>query len=101
MNFQAKGTSLPNTGLFIDGEWRPGSGVYPLYNPADGSQIAEIANCNAGHATAALHAAVRAQRGWGSLAPRARANLMHAAHRLMLERESDIVRAMTLESASR
>ena len=98
MNFQARGVSLPNTSLFIDGEWRPGAGVYPLYNPADGSQIAEIANCDASHAAAALDAAVRAQRSWGSLAPRARANLMYAAHRAMLERESDIVRAMTLES---
>ena len=86
MNFQAKGTPLPNTGLFIDGEWRPGAGVYPLFNPADGSQIAEIADCNASDAIAALEAAVRAQRSWASVASRARANLMHAAHRLMLER---------------
>ena len=98
MNFQVRGTQLPNTGLFIDGEWLPGAGVYPLFNPADGSQIAEIANCDASHAIAALDAAARAQRSWASVAPRARANLMHAAHRLMLERESQIVRTMTLES---
>jgi succinate-semialdehyde dehydrogenase / glutarate-semialdehyde dehydrogenase len=98
LNFQARGTQLPNTGLFIDGEWRPGASVYPLFNPADGSQIAEIANCDASHAIAALDAAARAQRSWASVAPRARANLMHAAHRLMLERESQIVRTMTLES---
>ncbi len=32
------------------------------------------------------------------MAPRARANLMHAAQRLMLEREDIIARTMTLES---
>jgi succinate-semialdehyde dehydrogenase / glutarate-semialdehyde dehydrogenase len=95
---QISGISLPQTGLFIDGEWRPGAGVYPLYNPADGSQITEIANANAGHATAALDAAVHARPGWARVAPRARADLMHAAHRLMLERETQFVHTMTLES---
>jgi succinate-semialdehyde dehydrogenase/glutarate-semialdehyde dehydrogenase len=92
------GASLPQTGLFIDGQWRPGAGVFPVHNPADGSIVAEVANCNADHAREALDAAVRAQNDWGRLAPRARANLMHAAHRLMLERETQFVRTMTRES---
>ncbi|MBB5751335.1 NAD-dependent succinate-semialdehyde dehydrogenase [Prosthecomicrobium pneumaticum] len=86
------------TELFIDGEWRPGDGLISVVNPADGSLVAEVANGTPDHARLALDAAVRAQDAWGRLAPRARAGLMHAAHRLMLEREDVIVRTMTLES---
>ena len=86
------------TGLFIDGEWCAGDGVIGVVNPADGSLVAEVANGTPDHALLALDAAVRAQQDWGRLAPRARADLMHAAHRLMLEREDLIVRTMTLES---
>jgi succinate-semialdehyde dehydrogenase/glutarate-semialdehyde dehydrogenase len=85
-------------GLYIDGEWREGAGTFPVHNPADGSLVAEVANCTADHAVAALDAAACAQNAWRTMAPRARANLMHASHRLMLEREELFVRTMTLES---
>jgi succinate-semialdehyde dehydrogenase/glutarate-semialdehyde dehydrogenase len=98
VTFQNIGFSLPQTGLYIDGEWRESTGVFPVHNPADGSQVAEVANGSADDAVKALDAAFRAQPGWTRVAPRARANLMHAAHRLMLERENQIVRTMTLES---
>ena len=98
MTFQDLGLTLPETGLFIDGEWRSGEGVYPLFNPANGAQIAEVADAGAGHALAALDAAARAQPAWAKVAPRARANLLHAAHRLLKEREAQFVHTMTLES---
>lgn len=86
------------TGLYINGGWQGGDGTIAVVNPADGTVVIEVANGTADHARAALDAAVRAQPSWGRMAPRARANLLHAAHRLMLEREADIVHAMTLES---
>ncbi len=75
---------FPKTDLFIDGDWRPARSVYRLINPADGEEIAEVADCDAGDAADALDAAAKAQPAWGAVAPRARADLMHAAHRLML-----------------
>jgi succinate-semialdehyde dehydrogenase/glutarate-semialdehyde dehydrogenase len=98
VTFQNVAFSLPQTGLFIDGAWSNGAGVFPVHNPADGSLIAEVANGSADDATSALDAAVRAQPSWARITPRARASLMHTAHRLMLEREGQIVRTMTLES---
>jgi succinate-semialdehyde dehydrogenase / glutarate-semialdehyde dehydrogenase len=86
------------TGLFIDGAWVVGDGYIDVVNPAHGNVVFTVANGTADHARLALDAAARAQPGWGRVAPRARANLMHAAHRLMLEREELIARAMTLES---
>ena len=87
MTVQNIGFSLPQTGLHIDGEWRESADVFPVHNPADGSQVAEVANGSADDAVKALDAAVRAQPEWARIAPRVRASLMHAAHRLMLERE--------------
>lgn len=86
------------TGLYLDGAWREGTGTIPVTNPADGEEVIAVANGTAEHARMALDAAARAQPAWGRMAPRQRANLMHAAHRLMLEREEIIVHAMTLES---
>lgn len=86
------------TGLYIDGVWRDGVGTITVTNPADGEEVIRVANGTADHARMALDAAVRAQHAWGKWAPRRRATLMHAAHRLMLEREDIIVQAMTLES---
>ena len=86
------------TGLFIGGEWLPGTGSFGVTNPADGIEIGRVSNASADDATRALDAAVSAQTAWRNLAPRARANLMHAAHALMLQREDLIVRTMTLES---
>ena len=85
-------------GLFIGGKWREGDGVISVTNPADGSVVMEMANGTVDHALLALDAAAKAQPDWTRVAPRARANLMHAAHRLLLEREEIIVTAMTLES---
>lgn len=86
------------TGLYINGAWHDGTGEIVVTNPADGEEVFRVANGTGAHALRALDAAVRAQAGWGKLAPRKRATLMHGAHRLMLEREEIIVHAMTLES---
>ena len=86
------------TGLYLDGAWREATDTIAVTNPADGEEVIRVANGTAEHARMALDAAVRAQPAWGRMAPRQRASLMHAAHRLMLEREETIVHAMTLES---
>ena len=99
--FDPAGWTYPNgipTGLFIGGDWVPGTASFAVTNPADGTEIAQVSDGTAEDAVRALDAAVAAQTAWRDLAPRARANLMHTAHTLMLEREEIIVRTMTLES---
>ncbi len=97
MDTHIGGAAAPRA-LYIDGAWQEIGRTFSVFNPADGSLLAEIADGGAEEALAALDAAQRAQRGWSAVAPRARANLLHAAHRLMLEREDIFVRTMTLES---
>lgn len=89
---------LPPLGLYIGGRWQDGHGSFAVTNPADGSEVARVAACGADHALAALDAAHNAQADWRKVAPRHRANLLHSAHRLMLQREEAFARIMTLES---
>ena len=83
--------------LLIGGEWVTTDDGYAVTNPADGSVIAEPTSGGVDHALRALEAAAAAQAEWADWAPRARADLMHRAHRLLLEREAAFVETMTLE----
>lgn len=89
---------LPQTRLYIGGAWVDGERRFDVSNPADGSIVASVSHAGSEDAMRALDAAADAQADWARTAPRARANLMHAAHRLMLEREEAFVRIMTAES---
>lgn len=84
--------------LLIGGEWITTDDRYEVINPADGSTIAEPTSGGVEHALRALDAASAVQEEWTAWSPRARADLMHRAHRLLLEREDAFVETMTLES---
>lgn len=92
-----RGHSVP-TGLYIGGTWRSGDGTIQVTNPANGRIIAEVADGGPDEALAALDAAVTAADGWRHWAPRARADLFHRAHDLLLERADAFADVMTLES---
>ncbi|MGV9195404.1 NAD-dependent succinate-semialdehyde dehydrogenase [Microbacterium sp. MC2] len=84
--------------LLIDGAWVTTDDRYAVINPADGAIVAEPTSAAVDHALRALEAAAAAQADWSRWAPRARADLMHRAHRLLLERKEAFVETMTLES---
>lgn len=52
------------TELFIDGKWVKGSSTAPVYDPADGSVIAEVHLANDELCEAAVTAAHNAQVLW-------------------------------------
>ena len=89
---------LPTGDLYINGAWVAGDGEFEVTNPADGSVVGSVAHATSEHALQALDAADAVQASWARLAPRARADLMHKAHRIMLEREDAFAQIMTLES---
>jgi len=93
----SRGHRIP-VGLYINGGWESVGLTFPVYNPADGQVIAEVADGSVDQAKAALDAAVVAQRTWGDMKPRERGDLFHRAHRLLWERRDAIVETMTLES---
>jgi len=93
----ARSAEVP-LGLYIDGDWLPIEETFPVYNPATGEVIAQVANGTVEQSLAALDAAVAAQGAWRELAPRERADLFHHAHALLMSRAEEIAQTMTLES---
>ncbi|TBU30583.1 aldehyde dehydrogenase [Dichomitus squalens] len=59
-------SSIPFTGLFIDGEWRPAStgATFGVLNPATGKVIGTSASASADDCVAAIEAAARAFKTW-------------------------------------
>jgi succinate-semialdehyde dehydrogenase/glutarate-semialdehyde dehydrogenase len=92
------GIEVP-TGLFIGGEWRPGSaGTLGVTDPATEDTLVEIANGTPEDAIAAVAAAHAALPGWSATPPRQRAECLRRAWALMIERSEAIARLMVLEN---
>ncbi len=90
--------SVP-TQLFIDGEWRDGSGgaTFAVEDPATGDVLAQVADATAEDARAALDAAVAAQEDWARTAPRKRAEILRAGFEAITARAEEFATVMTLE----
>lgn len=88
-----------DTELFIDGQRRPATSrsTFPVENPATGETIAHVADGNAEDAILAATAAARAQRAWGRTSPRARADILLRAARLLVENTDEIAAVITAE----
>ncbi|GEN79802.1 aldehyde dehydrogenase family protein [Actinotalea fermentans] len=78
--------------LFIDGEWRAGSGGdrFDVVDPADLSVIARFAVATEADCLAAVDAAAAAQAGWAATAPRERSELLRAAFEVFTA-EADVL----------
>lgn len=76
------------TQLFIDGNWIDGNSTMPVYDPSDGSIIAEVATAGEVECEAALAAATAAAGDWAKTAPRVRSEILRRAFELMIS-ESD------------
>ena len=86
------------TELYIDGEWIKGTSTTPVYDPADGSDIAEIQLADETLCFAALDAADRAQKDWANTSPRFRAEILRKAYELMIAESEEIARLISREN---
>lgn len=84
---------------YIDGEWvNSATGErFAVYNPADGIEIAQVADCDPSDVRRAIAAADKAQAAWAILPPAARAEKLKSWHRLMLEHEGTLAAILTAE----
>ena len=86
------------TELFIDGKWVKGSSTAPVYDPADGSVIAEVHLANDELCEAAVTAAHNAQADWAKTAPRVRAEILRKAYELMVAESETIATLISKEN---
>ncbi|MDR6973171.1 NAD-dependent succinate-semialdehyde dehydrogenase [Leifsonia shinshuensis] len=85
-------------GLYIGGEWTTGSaGTFPVYDPATGNRIAEIADASPEDGIRALDAAVAAADDWAATPARQRGEILRRAFDLLQERRDEFALLMTLE----
>jgi succinate-semialdehyde dehydrogenase/glutarate-semialdehyde dehydrogenase len=84
--------------LFINGAWRASQDRFVVVNPGTGAVLTDVASASICDARDALGAAVEAQDSWRAYSPRARADLFHKAHRLLVSRADLFAETMTLES---
>jgi succinate-semialdehyde dehydrogenase/glutarate-semialdehyde dehydrogenase len=87
------------TGLFIGGEWQPAEdgGRLPVFDPATGNVLVQIADAAPADGLRALDAASAAAAGWAATAPRERGELLRRAFDLLQERREEFALLMTLE----
>ena len=86
--------------LLIGGQWRPGSSaqLLPLYNPSDGSTLAQIARGNAGDIAAAVAAAQAARAGdWGRWTAAERGRVLLKMSEITLAQADELARMEALD----
>ncbi len=68
-------------GIFIDGNWQPGQTTFPSINPANGKEIAQIAQASSDQIDQAVTAAQNALKPWQDLGANGRAKVLYAIAR--------------------
>lgn len=89
----------PNTQLLIDGQWQDASDgrQLPVFNPATGTQIGQVAHAGKADLDRALAAAKKGFELWRSQPAAERSKVMRRAAGLMRERAEAIAQVMTQE----
>lgn len=70
-------------GLFLDGAWTDATETFGSFNPADGSELAQVTQASQADVDRAVDAARRAQPGWVALGGHGRAKVLYSLARLL------------------
>jgi aldehyde dehydrogenase (NAD+) len=70
-------------GLFIDNAWTESSETFGSFNPADGSELAQVTQATGDDVDRAVEAARRAQPGWVAMGGHGRAKVLYSLARLL------------------
>jgi succinate-semialdehyde dehydrogenase/glutarate-semialdehyde dehydrogenase len=85
--------------MLIGGAWRPSSEgrTFGVEDPSTGAVLCAVADGTPADGLAALDAAVKAQESWAQHPPRQRGEILRRAFELILRRQEELARLMTLE----
>ncbi|NLZ16571.1 MAG: aldehyde dehydrogenase family protein, partial [Desulfobulbaceae bacterium] len=82
---------------YIGGAWREGKSRFAVHNPATGETIAQVCDCDGALAHEAIEAAAKALPTWSACTATERSRLLRAWFTLIMERQEELARIMTLE----
>ncbi|MET7400591.1 NAD-dependent succinate-semialdehyde dehydrogenase [Dactylosporangium sp. NPDC005572] len=85
--------------IYVNGKWRAAAAgaTFVVTNPATGEPLATVADGGRDDAREAIDAAAAAFPQWSGRTAYERAECLHKAHQLMLERADELAQLMTLE----
>ncbi len=83
--------------MYINGEWLRPEQTFEVHNPATGEVIGRASDGGREQAVQAIDAAHSAFTSWSTSTAYARAEVLHRAHALMLERKQALAELMTTE----
>ena len=85
--------------MYINGEWSSAASgkTFVSTNPATGAVLGDVADGGRADARRAIDAAAAALPAWRARTPYERAEVLVAAHRIMLERRDELATLMTKE----
>jgi succinate-semialdehyde dehydrogenase / glutarate-semialdehyde dehydrogenase len=97
--FTPTDSNLLRTQAYIDGAWTPGAAKasFAVTDPATGNLLAEVANCGAADAQAAISAAQTAFPAWSKKTAKERAGVMRKWFELLIAHQEDLAKLMTAE----
>ena len=100
-NLQAllKDSTLLATKGYIAGQWCDGENgkTFPVYNPARGDVITDVADISRTQATKAISISEKAQKLWAARPAKERSNLLRKWYNLMMENQEDLATILTAE----
>ena len=83
--------------MYINGEWRTDGPTFPVFNPATGQEIGQVADGTDRDAVRAIEAAEAALPAWMAETAYVRSGLLYRAHHLMLSQQRELAELMTQE----
>ena len=83
--------------MMINGEWQTDAPTFPVFNPATGEEIGQVADGTEQDAARAIEAASAALPAWMSETAYARSAVLYRAYQLMLEQQRELAELMTQE----
>ena len=83
--------------MYIDGKWQNSEIKFPVYNPANGAHIGEVADGRREDARRAIDAAASALPAWSATSAYERSRCLYTAHGLMMKRQAALAELMTQE----
>jgi len=83
--------------MLINGEWHNDTPTFPIFNPASGQEIGQVADGTEQDAVHAIDAANTALPAWMNETAYVRSAVLYRAHQLMLEQQRELAELMTRE----
>ena len=83
--------------MLINGEWRNGTPTFPVFNPATGEEIGQVADGTEQDAARGIDAASAALPTWMNETAYARSAVLYRAYQLMLGQQRELAELMTRE----